>query len=105
VIRRDGELLQFVPCEKRAWHAGASSWRGRAGCNDFSLGIELEGADTVPYATIQYRVLARLLKALHRRYRFRHVVGHSDIAPGRKTDPGPAFDWKRLERLIVRKRR
>ena len=105
VIRRDGEIFQFVPCEKRAWHAGASSWRGRAGCNDFSLGIELEGADTVPYATIQYQILARLLKALHRRYRFRHVVGHSDIAPGRKTDPGPAFDWKRLERLIVPKRR
>ena len=105
VIRRDGDLLQFVPCAKRAWHAGLSSWRGRERCNDFSLGIELEGADTIPYPSVQYRVLARLLKALYRRYRFRHVVGHSDIAPGRKTDPGPAFDWQRLARLIVPKRR
>jgi len=105
VVRRDGELLQFVPCTKRAWHAGVSSWRGRERCNDFSLGIELEGADTIPYVSVQYRVLARLLKALYRRYRFRHVVGHSDIAPGRKTDPGPAFDWQRLARLIAPKRR
>ena len=100
VVRRDGELLQFVPCTKRAWHAGVSSWRGRERCNDFSLGIELEGADTIPYASVQYRVLARLLKALYRRYRFRHVVGHSDIAPERKTDPGPAFDWPRLKALL-----
>jgi len=105
VILRTGELLQFVPCTKRAWHAGASIWQGRERCNDFSLGIELEGADTIPYASVQYRVLARLLKALYRRYRFRHVVGHSDIAPGRKTDPGPAFDWNRLAGLIVPKRR
>jgi AmpD protein len=105
VVRRDGELLQFVPCTKRAWHAGLSSWHGRERCNDFSLGVELEGADTIPYASVQYRVLARLLKALYRRYRFRHVVGHSDIAPGRKTDPGPAFDWQRLARLIAPKRR
>ena len=105
VIRRDGELLQFVRCTQRAWHAGASSWRGRERCNDFSLGIELEGADTIPYESVQYRVLARLLKALYRRYRFRHVVGHSDIAPGRKTDPGPGFDWNRLAGLILAKRR
>jgi len=105
VIRRTGELLQFIPCTKRAWHAGASMWQGRERCNDFSLGIELEGADTTPYSAIQYRMLARLLKALYRRYPFRHVVGHSDIAPGRKTDPGPAFDWARLERLMARKRR
>jgi AmpD protein len=105
VIRRDGELLQFVPCGKRAWHAGVSSWQGRERCNDFSVGIELEGADTVPYASAQYRMLARLLKALYRRYAFRHVAGHSDIAPGRKTDPGPAFDWPRLARLITAKRR
>jgi N-acetyl-anhydromuramoyl-L-alanine amidase len=104
VIRRDGELLQFVRCTMRAWHAGASSWRGRERCNDFSLGIELEGADTVPYAPMQYRVLARLLKALYRRYRFRHVVGHSDVAPGRKTDPGAAFDWNRLAALIKSRR-
>jgi N-acetyl-anhydromuramoyl-L-alanine amidase len=105
LIRRDGELLQFVPCEKRAWHAGVSSWKGRECCNDFSIGIELEGADTIPYKPAQYHVLARVLKALYRRYRFRYVVGHSDIAPGRKTDPGPAFDWKRLERLIAKKKR
>jgi len=105
VILRTGELLQFVACTKRAWHAGASVWQGRERCNDFSLGIELEGTDTTPYSAIQYRMLARLLKALHRRYPFRHVVGHSDIAPGRKTDPGPAFDWPRLERLIAGKRR
>jgi AmpD protein len=105
LVRRDGALLQFVPCTKRAWHAGVSSWRGRPRCNDFSLGVELEGTDAIPYTSIQYRVLARLLKALYRRYRFRHVVGHSDIAPERKTDPGPAFDWKRLAALIVPKRR
>jgi N-acetyl-anhydromuramoyl-L-alanine amidase len=105
VIRRDGELLQFVPCGKRAWHAGVSSWQEHERCNDFSVGIELEGADTVPYASAQYRMLARLLKALYRRYAFRHVAGHSDIAPGRKTDPGPAFDWPRLARLITAKRR
>jgi AmpD protein len=105
LVRRDGDLLQFVPCWKRAWHAGASTWRGREHCNDFSLGIELEGTDAIPYASVQYRVLAHLLKALYRRYRFRHVVGHSDIAPGRKTDPGPVFDWKRLAALIIPRRR
>ena len=105
VIRRDGELLQFVPCGKRAWHAGVSRWQGRERCNDFSVGIELEGTDTVPYAAAQYRILAHLLKALYRRYAFRYVVGHSDIASGRKTDPGPAFDWQRLAQLIAPKRR
>jgi len=104
VIRRDGELVQFVPCGKRAWHAGASSWKGREGCNDFSVGVELEGADTVPYESAQYRMVARLLKALYRRYAFRHVAGHSDVAPGRKTDPGPAFDWQRLAALIKPRR-
>lgn len=104
VIRRDGELLQFVPCGKRAWHAGVSSWQGRERCNDFSLGIELEGTDTVPYEPAQYRTLARLLKALYRRYAFRYVAGHSDIAPGRKTDPGPAFDWQHLAALIKARR-
>jgi len=104
VIRRNGELLQFVPCARRAWHAGVSSWRGRNRCNDFSVGIELEGADTAPYESAQYRMLARLLKALYRRYAYRHVVGHSDIAPGRKTDPGPAFDWQRLAQLIKPRR-
>jgi AmpD protein len=105
VIRRNGALLQFVPCARRAWHAGASSWEGQERCNDFSIGIELEGTDTLPYAAAQYVLLVRLLKALRRRYPIRHVVGHSDRAPGRKTDPGPAFDWARLSRLIAPRRR
>lgn len=99
VIRRDGELIQFVACGKRAWHAGESSWRGRAHCNDYAIGIELEGTDTLAYAPAQYRVLAQLLRALRRRYPIADVTGHSDIAPGRKTDPGPAFDWAHLARL------
>lgn len=105
VIRRDGRLLQFVPCAKRAWHAGVSAWKGRERVNDFSVGIELEGTDTLPYAGAQYTMLARLLKALARRYPIADVVGHSDIAPGRKTDPGPSFDWERLRRLMAPRRR
>ena len=105
LIRRDGALLQFVSCDDRAWHAGASSWQGRERCNDFSIGVELEGADDVPYASAQYAVLARLIKALSRRYPIAGVAGHSDIAPGRKTDPGEAFDWHRLRRLIAPRRR
>ena len=101
LVRRDGALVQFVPCGMRAWHAGVSRWQGRKRCNDFSVGIELEGTDTLPYSGAQYAILARLLKALYRRYRIHYVVGHSDIAPGRKTDPGPAFDWSRLARLIT----
>lgn len=100
VIRRDGELIQFVACGKRAWHAGESSWRGRAHCNDYAIGIELEGTDTLPYTRTQYRVLVQLLRALRRRYPIEDITGHSDIAPGRKTDPGPAFDWAHLTRLI-----
>lgn len=100
LIRRDGALLQFVPCAQRAWHAGASSWRGRANCNDFSVGVELEGCDDAAYETAQYRMLARLTRALRRRYPIAELVGHSDIAPGRKTDPGPAFDWDRYRRLV-----
>jgi AmpD protein len=99
LIRRDGALVQFVACGDRAWHAGASRWRGRERCNDFSIGVELEGTDTTPYAAAQYAMLARLVKALRRRYPIADVVGHSDVAPGRKTDPGPAFDWARLARL------
>jgi AmpD protein len=95
-IRRHGALIQFVPCAKRAWHAGVSSWRGRERCNDYSIGIELEGADDVPYAAPQYATLAKLLTALKQRYPLEAAVGHSDIAPGRKTDPGPAFDWARV---------
>jgi AmpD protein len=99
-IRRDAALLQFVPCTERAWHAGVSSWRGRERCNDFSIGIELEGADDIAYTTAQYTLLAALLQALKRRYPIEAAVGHSDVAPGRKTDPGPAFDWDRLARLV-----
>jgi AmpD protein len=101
LIRRDGRLVQFVPCGERAWHAGESAWKGRVRCNDFSVGIELEGADDVPYAPAQYAMLARLVRALWRRFPGADVAGHSDIAPGRKTDPGPAFDWVRLQRLLA----
>lgn len=104
-VRRTGELIQFVACVRRAWHAGESSWQGRARCNDFSIGIELEGADTVPYAAVQYERLGRLAQALRRRYPIVDVVGHSDIAPHRKTDPGPAFDWARLRALLAAPRR
>ena len=105
LIRRDGALLQFVPVVKRAWHAGVSSWHGRERCNDFSVGIELEGTDTTPYTAAQYTSLARLLKALAKRHPIAQVAGHSDVAPDRKTDPGPAFDWGRLARLLAPKRR
>jgi len=100
LVRRDGELIQFVPCAKRAWHAGESAWRGRSRCNDFSVGVELEGADDQPFADIQYAKLAPLITALQRAYGALEIVGHSDIAPARKTDPGPCFDWQRLRRLI-----
>jgi AmpD protein len=103
-LRRDGELVQFVACGRRAWHAGASMWRGRIDCNDFSIGIELEGTDAQPYTAAQYRHLAALLRALKQRYPLEAAVGHSDIAPGRKTDPGPAFDWERLGRLTGARR-
>lgn len=95
LIRRDGRIMQFVPCTKRAWHAGESSWQGRGRCNDFSLGIELEGCDDVPYADAQYASLAQLTTALRAAYPIRGIAGHGDIAPQRKTDPGPAFDWQR----------
>lgn len=96
LIRRDGALIQFVPCDKRAWHAGLSSWHGRDRCNDFSLGIELEGCDELPFEEAQYRTLEHLLNVLKRRYPLTAVVGHAEIAPGRKTDPGPNFDWQRI---------
>jgi len=99
-IRRDGALVQFVRCGQRAWHAGVSSWRGRPACNDYSIGIELEGTDHLAYTSPQYLMLARIAKALSRRYPVRDMVGHSDVAPGRKTDPGPAFDWQRLGRIL-----
>jgi N-acetyl-anhydromuramoyl-L-alanine amidase len=100
LIGRDGALTQFVSCLRRAWHAGASSWQGRGPCNDFSIGVEVEGTDELPYEAAQYGVLASLARALRRRYPIADLVGHSDVAPGRKTDPGPAFDWPRLQRLL-----
>ncbi len=96
LVRRDGAVIQYVPCGLRAWHAGASSWKGRERCNDYSVGIELEGTDEVPFTDAQYASLAALARALRDRYGRLDIAGHSDIAPGRKTDPGPHFDWARL---------
>jgi AmpD protein len=98
LIARDGALVQFVSCDARAWHAGQSNFFGRARCNDFSIGIELEGADTCAFEAAQYATLAALVRALVARYPVDALAGHSDIAPGRKTDPGPHFDWSRLQR-------
>jgi AmpD protein len=100
LIRRRGELIQFVPCGHRAWHAGASCWRGRERCNDFSIGIELEGTDHIVFEDAQYEALAALTCALQRRYPITDIVGHSDIAPERKTDPGPCFDWQRYRASV-----
>jgi AmpD protein len=93
-IRRDGEVIQFVPCELRAWHAGVSLWRGRSAVNDFSIGIEMEGSDTTFFTEKQYHALATLTVRLAEVYPVVNIVGHSDIAPIRKTDPGPCFDWE-----------
>jgi len=100
LIRRDGALLQFVPCAMRAWHAGQSLWCGRERCNDFSVGIELEGADDVAFSDAQYECLGALARALYARYPIQASVGHSDVAPGRKTDPGPHFAWTRYFRSV-----
>jgi N-acetyl-anhydromuramoyl-L-alanine amidase len=103
-IRRDGSITQYVKFHERAWHAGQSSFEGRSACNDFSIGIELEGTDTIPYEPSQYRALAQVVTALCRAYPSlspQRLVGHSDVAPGRKTDPGPAFDWVHLKRQIA----
>lgn len=103
LIRRSGEIVQYVPFDKRAWHAGPSEYHGRSRCNDFSIGIELEGTETISYADEQYRQLAATLKCLFVHYpklSERTLVGHSDIAPDRKTDPGPSFDWDRLFELL-----
>ncbi|MEO7387637.1 MAG: 1,6-anhydro-N-acetylmuramyl-L-alanine amidase AmpD [Gammaproteobacteria bacterium] len=103
LIRRTGEVVQYVPLHRRAWHAGKSSFRGRHRCNDFSVGIELEGTDDRPYTAAQYRRLATAIRILRRgvpSLAAAAIVGHSDVAPGRKTDPGPAFDWPRLRRLL-----
>ena len=96
LVRRDGSVIQFVPVERRAWHAGVSSWRGRERCNDFSIGIELEGAEEAPFEAAQYAALISLLKQLQKTYPLRDVAAHSEVAPGRKTDPGAHFDWARL---------
>jgi len=103
LIRRDGQTVQYVPFGMRAWHAGQSQYRGRSSCNDFSVGIELEGADETPYTDAQYKQLAAVVDALLAAYPLlaaEHIVGHSDIAPGRKTDPGPAFEWPRWRALL-----
>lgn len=103
LIKRDGKITQYVPFDKRAWHAGASSYQGRERCNEFSIGIELEGIETVAYTEAQYRQLAAVITALLKTYpklSKQRIAGHSDIAPGRKTDPGAAFDWEKLRQLL-----
>jgi len=100
VIRRGGEVLQFVSCERRAWHAGVSQWRGRDNCNDYSIGIELEGLEGERFEGAQYEALARLVRALGKRYAIDAVVGHEHVAPMRKHDPGKGFDWTRLRRAL-----
>jgi AmpD protein len=104
LVRRDGALLQFVSCEQRAWHAGRSAWRGREDCNRHSIGIELEGLEGNTFEPAQYMQLARLLRALAARYPIDEVVGHEDVAPGRKSDPGAGFDWLRLRKQLRRRR-
>lgn len=107
LIRRDGALLQFVPFTERAWHAGVSAFEGRTACNDFSIGIELEGTDHLAYTDTQYTELAAVSRALMHAYPGitpARIVGHSEIAPGRKTDPGPAFDWPRLRGQLAASR-
>lgn len=103
LIDRHGQVDQFVPFSHRAWHAGISSWRGRSACNDFSVGIELEGADTRPFEAVQYGVLADICASLISCYGAMDIAGHCHIAPERKTDPGPAFNWLRLQRELARR--
>jgi N-acetyl-anhydromuramoyl-L-alanine amidase len=100
LIRRDGTLIQFVSCLNRAWHAGVSNWHGRERCNDFSIGVELEGSDFDPFDAAQYLTLKMLIASLISAYTIQAIVGHSDIAPGRKTDPGPYFDWGQVNTII-----
>ena len=99
LIRRDGSLWQFVSCDDRAWHAGASCWRERSNCNDDSIGVELEGLEGDTFEPAQYQALAELGEAIRLQYPLAHVAGHEHIAPGRKQDPGPGFDWRRLQQL------
>lgn len=101
LVRRDGAVIQFVACEARAWHAGSSSFDGRDNCNDFSVGIEIEGSDHCAFAPAQYAASARLIVALQARYRIAAIAGHEHIAPGRKSDPGPWFDWSKLQQLVA----
>lgn len=103
LIRREGEIVQYVPFDKRAWHAGQSSYRGIENCNDFSIGIELEGTDELPYTEQQYQALSAITQSLIEAYALaeENITGHSDIAPGRKTDPGPSFDWDYYHSLIA----
>jgi N-acetyl-anhydromuramoyl-L-alanine amidase len=100
LIRRDGQVTQFVSCDKRAWHAGPSSWQGRKDCNDFSVGIELEGLEGELFEALQYRALAEVMKALGQRYPIAWVAGHEHVAPGRKKDPGAGFDWPVLRSIL-----
>jgi len=100
VVLRDGALLQFVSCDERAWHAGASSWQGRANCNDYSVGIELEGLEGERFDDAQYATLVELLRALAEHYPIAAVVGHEHVAPGRKHDPGAGFEWQRLRAAV-----
>ena len=102
LILRSGEVLQFVNFNQRAWHSGRSTYLGKKECNDYSIGIELEGSDDLPFQEIQYQVLAHVVTVLQATYPklLQHVAGHSDIARGRKTDPGPYFDWLKIRRLI-----
>lgn len=105
LIRRDGRLLQYVPFHQRAWHAGVSNWLGRERCNDFTVGIELEGADDCAFEPVQYQQLEKVIQALIATYpelNTERITGHQHIAPGRKTDPGPFFDWDYLQRLLAK---
>ena len=100
LVRRDGQLLQFVSCDDRAWHAGESRWRGRSGCNDFSIGVELEGLEGAAFELPQYKALTALVKVLARHYPIAALAGHEHVAPGRKQDPGPGFEWPRLKAAL-----
>ena len=99
-VRRNGEIIQFVSCGKRAWHAGESYWKGKACCNDFSIGVEMEGSDTTPFTDSQYIALVALTMGLSKIYPIEDIIGHSDIAPKRKTDPGPYFDWPHFQEAL-----
>lgn len=100
-IPRDGSVIQLVGCQERAWHAGVSRWQGRSQCNDFSIGIELEGHEYIAYTEKQYHALTELIRVLKHHYPVESIVGHQDIAPERKTDPGPFFDWQRINTFFI----